>query len=69
MLRCLFWTRAQVRNEDELTAGLEWIDDDLGIRPPPPPYPEFDVGVISSRVLEGLFVVGHIMCQTYVTLV
>jgi len=43
-----------VRNDDELNGGLEWIDDDLGIRPPPPPYPASDVGVISSKVLEGM---------------
>ena len=43
-----------MRNDDELNGGLEWIDDDLGIRPPPPPYPESDVGVISSKVLEGI---------------
>jgi len=46
-----------VRNDDELNDGMEWIDDDLGIRPPPPPYPESDVGIISSKVLEGLSVV------------
>jgi len=48
----------QVHNDDELTGGLEWIDDDLGIRPPPPPYPETDIGVISSKILEGLSVVA-----------
>jgi len=47
-----------VRNDDELSGGLEWIDDDLGIRPPPPPYPESDVGIISSKALEGLLIVG-----------
>ena len=43
-----------MRNDDELNGALEWIDDDLGICPPPPPYPESDVGVISSKVLEGM---------------
>ena len=43
-----------MRIDDELSGGLEWIDDDLGIRPPPPPYPESDIGVISSKALEGL---------------
>jgi len=45
-----------VRNDDELSGDLEWIDDDLGIRPPPPPYPASDVSVISSKLLEGLLV-------------
>ena len=47
----------QIQNDDELNGGFEWIDDDLGLRPPPPPYPASDVAVISSKVLEGLSVV------------
>jgi len=44
----------KARNDDELSGDLEWIDDDFGIRPPPPPYPTDDVAVISSKLLEGL---------------
>jgi len=47
----------QIQNDDELNGGFEWIDDDLGLRPPPPPYPASDVAVISSKVLEGMSVV------------
>ena len=43
----------QIQNDDELNGGFEWIDDDLGFRPLPPPYPTSDVAVISSKTLEG----------------
>jgi len=46
----------QIQNDDEWNGGFEWIDDDLALRPLPPPYPGSDVAVISSKVLEGLLV-------------
>jgi len=52
----LFVYCMQIRNDDEWNGGFEWIDDDLALRPLPPPYPGSDVAVISSKVLEGLLV-------------